>query len=95
LQKDIHSFAEGFILGHSGWYDQPAIRELKYFTSNRQIVFNSLLQILAQGRNRMKILVTGGAGFIGSPYADALIDRGDEVIVLTAIPRSVSFAPDM
>lgn len=30
----------------------------------------------------MKILVTGGAGFIGSHVADALIDRGHEVHVL-------------
>lgn len=30
----------------------------------------------------MKILITGGAGFIGSHLAEVLIDRGDEVIVL-------------
>ena len=30
----------------------------------------------------MKILVTGGAGFIGSHIADAFIARGDEVVVL-------------
>ena len=30
----------------------------------------------------MKILITGGAGFIGSHLTDALIGRGDEVVVL-------------
>jgi UDP-glucose 4-epimerase len=30
----------------------------------------------------MKFLITGGAGFIGSHLADALIDRGDSVVVL-------------
>ncbi len=30
----------------------------------------------------MKVLITGGAGFVGSHLADRLMERGDEVIVL-------------
>ena len=31
---------------------------------------------------RMKVLITGGAGFIGSHLADRLLARGDEVVVI-------------
>ncbi|HLH69249.1 MAG TPA: NAD-dependent epimerase/dehydratase family protein [Candidatus Dormibacteraeota bacterium] len=30
----------------------------------------------------MRVLLTGGAGFIGSHIADALVERGDEVVVI-------------
>ncbi len=43
----------------------------------------------------MKVLVTGGAGFIGSHLTDRLIDRGDEVLVIDnyATSRRDSLVP--
>lgn len=37
----------------------------------------------------MKVLITGGAGFIGSHLADALIERGADVTVLDRLDRQV------
>lgn len=38
----------------------------------------------------MKLLVTGGTGFIGRPLCDHLLRQGHEIIVLTRQPASVS-----
>jgi UDP-glucuronate decarboxylase len=34
------------------------------------------------GRKRMRVVVTGGSGFVGSHLVDKLMERGDEVIVI-------------
>ncbi|MCP8971430.1 GDP-mannose 4,6-dehydratase, partial [Ectobacillus sp. SYSU M60031] len=33
-------------------------------------------------RRALRVLVTGGAGFVGSPRVDRLVERGDSVIVV-------------
>jgi UDP-glucose 4-epimerase len=42
----------------------------------------------------MKVLVTGGAGFIGSHVVDALVNRGDDVVIIdnftTGFKRNVN-----
>ena len=37
----------------------------------------------------MKYLITGGAGFVGSHLADALLSRGDSVVVLDNMATGV------
>jgi len=39
-------------------------------------------------RNRMKVLVTGGAGFVGSHVSEHYSQRGDEVVVYDNLSRS-------
>ena len=39
----------------------------------------------------MKILITGGSGFIGSHFADAFVERGDRVTVFDCTPQIHEF----
>ena len=38
--------------------------------------------MISQKVGKMKVLITGGAGFIGSHLAEACLDRGDEVYII-------------
>ena len=40
----------------------------------------------------MRAIVTGGAGFIGSHLADALLARGDDVLVIDNLSRGAARA---
>src|SRR5678815_4930204 len=63
-----------------GWLIQPAVDR-----SACLALFCHWLTSLAhhtQGVQGMKVLITGGAGFVGSHLADRLLDRGDQVLVI-------------
>jgi len=36
----------------------------------------------------MRVLITGGAGFVGSHLSEALLERGDDVFVLDSLDKS-------
>jgi len=43
------------------------------------------------GNWQMKVLITGGCGFIGSHLADAFVERGDQVTVFDCMPQLHEF----
>ncbi|MBA0706818.1 hypothetical protein Golax_018904 [Gossypium laxum] len=55
----------------------------EFSVSNRNPIHGKMGRVpVGIGRRRMRIVVTGGAGFVGSHLVDKLIGRGDEVIVI-------------
>ena len=55
------------------------------YTMNNLIDNSSDNNILKVDSTRKKVLITGGAGFIGSHVAEALLKRGDEIIIVDEI----------
>jgi|WetSurMetagenome_2_1015567.scaffolds.fasta_scaffold08851_2 UDP-glucose 4-epimerase len=49
--------------------------------------YNNFLEVVIEGKHRMRVIVTGGAGFIGSHLVDALIENGYEVAVVDNLSR--------
>ncbi|XP_071698121.1 UDP-glucuronic acid decarboxylase 1-like [Rutidosis leptorrhynchoides] len=58
--------------------DIPSMRSLS-FSQQRRPAGRVPVGI---GRKRLRVVVTGGSGFVGSHLVDKLMDRGDEVIVI-------------
>src|SRR5947209_8171177 len=47
------------------------------------------MQAPSPAGERMKILITGGAGFIGSHTVDLLVERGHDVVILDCLDPQV------
>ncbi|KAL3531858.1 hypothetical protein ACH5RR_005379 [Cinchona calisaya] len=61
----------------------PVIRDSVYDTRNYNKRGTGTGRVpVGIGRRRMRVVVTGGAGFVGSHLVDKLIARGDDVIVI-------------
>ncbi|KAK4345617.1 hypothetical protein RND71_035793 [Anisodus tanguticus] len=60
----------------------PSITHTSTITTPYKMSFVTGRVPVGIGRKRMRVVVTGGAGFVGSHLVDKLIKRGDDVIVI-------------
>lgn len=65
-----------------------AIRGTVFSTLDAMVHFRlDFAYLIRDGKVTMRVLVTGGAGFIGSHVSDAFLGRGDTVIVADDLSR--------
>ncbi len=72
LNKAITAAPEGFLIVDSG---QPSFAVLPYQ------IYQTLMKSKKTGKKIKKVLVTGGAGYIGSHTVRSLVEGGHEVVV--------------
>ncbi|CBI32663.3 unnamed protein product, partial [Vitis vinifera] len=70
----------GILIGSTFFIVQPNQISIPYPQSNGAGKVGRIP--VGIGRRRLRIVVTGGAGFVGSHLVDKLIARGDDVIVI-------------
>ena len=67
-------------MAHSGKRYQYAIPEVR--TREIAVTQTHKVPLSLPKANKLRVLITGGAGFVGSHLVDRLLERGDSVIVV-------------